>query len=303
MPKNESLPTAVLICHEHDRLDTEGLASWLASTMQLTGVILIRGRRGRLWRAARREIRRVGALGFLDVIAFRSYARLRLARRDAAWTTQAVRRLRERYPADLDAVPRLIVSSPNDDGARAFLARLAPDVAIARCKVILAREVFERPRIGTFVLHPGICPEYRNAHGCFWAMVHRDLDRVGMTLLRVDAGIDTGPILMHGRCEIDEVHESHVVIQHRAVIAHLDAIGHILRALCRGDHVPAVSVEGRTSATWGQPRLTDYFRWKRAARRRHADAGARAERPAAPQPANRDGQLGAGSPRSIRTVH
>lgn len=277
MQTNDTLPTAVLICHEQDRLDTEGLASWLASTLRLAGLIIIRDRPGRLWRASRREIRRVGLLRFLDVVAFRAYARLCLADRDASWKEQAVRRLRARYPADLNAVPRIVVSSPNGEDARAFMAGLRPDVAIARCKVILKREVFELPRVGTFVMHPGICPEYRNAHGCFWALVNRDLDRVGMTLLRVDAGIDTGPIFLHGRCGIDEVNESHVIIQYRAVIENLDAIGQVLLSLCRGEHVPPVNVEGRTSATWGQPRLTEYFRWKWAARRHHAGALLRRE--------------------------
>ena len=267
MHTNRDLPAAVLICHEQDRLDTEGLASWLASTLKLAGLIIIRDQPGRLWRASRREIRRVGWFRFLDVLAFRVYARLRLAGRDAAWKDEAVRRLRERYPADLTAVPRIVVSSPNSEDARAFMAGLRPDVAIARCKVILKREVFELPRVGTFVMHPGVCPEYRNAHGCFWALVNRDLDRVGMTLLRVDAGIDTGPIYLHGRCAADEAHESHVVIQYRAVIENLDAIGRILLSLCRGEHVPPVNVEGRASATWGQPRLTDYVRWKQAARK------------------------------------
>ena len=114
---------------------------------------------------------------------------------------------------------------------------------------------------------PASVPEYRNAHGCFWALVNRDLDRVGMTLLRVDAGIDTGPVYLHGTCDIDEVRESHIVIQHRAVIENLDAIGRILLALCRGEDVPADRHRGRRSATWGQPRLTDYLRWKLAARR------------------------------------
>ena len=226
-------------------------------------------------------MRRVGWLRFLDVIAFRAYARLRLTGRDAAWTADAVRRLRGRYPADLAAVPRIIVSNPNSEDARAFMAGVRPDVAIARCKVILKPGMFELPRVGTFVMHPGICPEYRNAHGCFWALVNRDLDRVGMTLLRADAGIDTGPVYLHGACAFDEVRESHTVIQHRAVIENLDAVGRILVSLCRGDHVAPVDVEGRASATWGQPRLLDYIRWKLAARARAA----------------------VGSPRPIETVH
>jgi len=270
MRKNPHLPAAVLICHERASLDTEGLASWLANTLTLAGLVIIRDRPGRLWRAARREVRRVGALGFLDVVAFRAYARLRLSGREGRWTRQAVRRLRARYPADLDAVPRIVVSDPNSDEARAFMSGLRPDVVVARCKVILTRDVFELPRVGTFVMHPGICPEYRNAHGCFWALANRDLGRVGMTLLRVDAGIDTGPVFLHGRCTVDEVRDSHVVIQHRAVIENLDAVGRILLSLSQGTHVPPIDTEGRTSATWGQPRLTAYLHWKRAARRDRA---------------------------------
>jgi len=268
MHTQDNSPTVVLICHEQDRLDTEGLASWLASTMRLAGLIIIRDPRNRLWRAARREIKRVGWLRFLDVMAFRAFARLGLARRDAAWKASELQRLRQRYPADLAPVPRIVVSSPNSDESRAFLERLRPDLAIARCKVILKRAIFEVPRVGTFVLHPGICPEYRNAHGCFWALTRRDFERVGMTLLRVDPGIDTGPIFLHGTYGFDEVEESHSIIQWRTVTENLDAIANILAALCRGEEVPPVAVEGRQSAVWGQPQLTAYLRWKWDARRR-----------------------------------
>src|SRR5258705_9710924 len=233
MHTQDEKPSVVLICHEQDPLDTEGLASWLASSLRLAGLIIIRDPRSRLWRAAKREIRRVGWLRFLDVMAFRIYARVRLLRRDQAWKDAEVDRLRRRYPADLPSVPRIVVSSPNSDEAREFLERLRPDIAIARCKVILKSAIFAIPRVGTFVLHPGICPEYRNAHGCFWALTRRDFDRVGMTLLRVDPGIDTGPIFLHGTYDFDEVEESHSVIQYRTVTENLDTIANILTALCR----------------------------------------------------------------------
>jgi hypothetical protein len=232
----------------------------------LAGLILIRDRPARLWRAARREIRRVGVWRFADVVAFRVYTRLFLARKDAEWAEQTIGEMRARYPADLDTVPRIVVSTPNSDEARRFLAGLEPDIVIARCKVILKPSIFQLARAGTFVMHPGICPEYRNAHGCFWALANRDLERVGMTLLKADAGVDTGPMYLQAGYDVDELRESHTVIQYRVVFENLDAIGKILIALSRGEHVPAVPVEGRRSATWGQPRLTDYLRWKRAAR-------------------------------------
>src|SRR2546423_15132312 len=102
MDMHESAPTAmkpatVLICHEQDRLDTEGLASWLANSLRLAGLIIIRDPRSRQWRAAKREIRRVGWLRFLDVIAVRVFARLRLADREQAWKGSRVRGPRRRY--------------------------------------------------------------------------------------------------------------------------------------------------------------------------------------------------------------
>ena len=240
--------------------------------MNLTGLVVIREGPGRIWRVARREIRRHGWVKFGDVIAFRLYNNLWLGWRDDAWKERALMRLRARFPAELAAIPQLVVDNPNSDDARRFLAELRPDLLVARCKFILKRHIFELATKGTFVLHPGICPEYRNAHGCFWALVNRDHDRVGMTLLRVDEGVDTGPIFLQATCAIDEVHESHTVIQHRVVLENLDVIGQTLLAIGQGRAVTPLDTAGRRSATWGQPRLSDYVRWKRMARRNNSNA-------------------------------
>lgn len=260
-------PSVVLMCHEDDPVDAEGLASWLASTFRLAGLVLVRDTPARRWRAARRELRRSGVAGLLDVLALRACAWLTFGRRDAVWTAQAAAALRRRYPADLTAVPRIVVTTPNSDPARDFLQSVRPDLVIARCKVILEPRVLDMPRFGTFVLHPGICPEYRNAHGCFWALARRDLGRVGVTLLRADRGVDTGPIYFQGGCTFDELRESHIVIQYRAVLDNLEPIGRTLLALGRGEEVPPLTTDGRASMAWGQPRLTRYLRWKWAARR------------------------------------
>ena len=240
--------------------------------MRLAGIVEIGGDGARLLRVARREVRRNGLIRFLDVLAFRAYARLRLARADAAWTDAELARLRRRYPIDLASIPRCVVRNPNDEPARAFIAERQPDVIVARCKFILKPEVFSLARGGAFALHPGICPEYRNAHGCFWALVNRDVDRVGMTLLRIDRGIDTGPALLQASCRFDEVRESHYVIQQRVVFENLEQIGRALLAAGRGEHLEPIDTRGRASAVWGQPRLTSYLRWKRAARRDRQNA-------------------------------
>ena len=92
----------------------------------------------------------------------------------------AVARLRDRYPVDLTSVPRVVVTTPNSAGRRAVLQELRPDLAIARCKVILKRENLRDSACGRSSCTLAL-PGYRNAHGCFWALVNRALDRVGMT--------------------------------------------------------------------------------------------------------------------------
>jgi hypothetical protein len=272
MERSAIRPRVVLMCHEEDRIDREGLAAWIASSMHLAGIVILRERPGRKLKRVRSEIRRVGLARFLDVIAFRAYYRLRLTRSDAAWIDDETARLRARYPARLDDVATLEAAEPGTAAVRSFVSSLQPDLMIARCKFILAPEVFKLPRCGTFVLHPGICPEYRNAHGCFWALAHRDLARVGMTLLQVDEGIDTGRVLLQSTYDFDEVRESHVVIQYRAVLENLDDIASTLISVCEQGCRP-ISVEGRRSAVWGQPWLSAYRRWKSAARRSRATDG------------------------------
>jgi hypothetical protein len=258
----------VLICHADDALNRDGLARWLASFTELAGVIVIHEPRQRLWRRVRREWRRVGFWRLLDVFAFRLYYRLLLARRDRQWEEVKLAELRADYTPPPPTVEVLHTPSPNSAEAVALVRRLAPDLMLARCKTLLKPAVFEAARLGTFVMHPGVCPEYRNAHGCFWALARGDLGRVGMTLLRIDRGVDTGPVYGWYGCDLDE-EESHIVIQHRVVFDNLARLRAKFEAIADGTARP-VETAGRASAEWGQPWLTAWWAWRRQARRRAA---------------------------------
>ncbi len=272
-----------LICHAGAPLDREGLARWLASFSDYRGTIVLRETHGRMRKRVRREISRVGPARFLDVLAFRLYYRLRLAAGDRQWEAEALARLRERYPAAPEA-PELLTASPNSREAEEFLRRLSPDIVIARCKTLLAERIFSIPATGTFVMHPGICPEYRNAHGCFWALATGDRANVGMTLLKIDRGVDTGPVFGYYRCDFDETHESHVRIQHRVVLDNLDAIAARLAEIRAGAAAP-FDTTGRPTGTWGQPWLTRYLRIQAAARARgRAGRGEQPVRAGSPAP-------------------
>ena len=250
----------LLICHDGADLDREGLARWLGSFSDYAGTVVIREPGGRLKKRVKREIARVGWLRFLDVLAFRAYYRLAMAAGDKAWERRELARLRTRFPSLPDA-PEAIVSSPNASDAERFIRAQQPDLVIARCKTLLKEQVFTIPSLGTFVMHPGICPEYRNAHGCFWARATGDGENVGMTLLRIDKGVDTGPVYGYFRVR-PEPAESHVVTQHRVVLDHLDAIRDTLLAIEAGA-APRIDTTGRKSAAWGQPWMSAYLKMRK----------------------------------------
>lgn len=265
-PNAKDSPKTLLICHEGAELDREGLARWLASFSELVGIIVLRERPQRMWRRIKRELKRVGPVRFLDVLAFRAYYKIFISARDRAWEERRLQSLRDRYPV-LPKAPTLVTHSPNSSEAERFIRDRAPDIMIARCKTLLKENIFSIPRHGTFVMHPGICPEYRNAHGCFWALANGDADKVGMTLLRIDKGVDTGPIYGYYGCDYDAARESHIVIQHRVVLDNLPAIRDRLLEIHRGEAIP-LDIQGRESAAWGQPWLSHYLRIKRQAKRR-----------------------------------
>jgi len=260
----------LLICHHDEPINRLGVARWLASFSELSGIIEIHEPGRRLWRRVRREFRRVGPIRFIDVLAFRLYSRLVLSARDRAFEAAALERLSATYPPLDPRTPVLVTHDPNSAEVVAFLRGLAPDVVLARCKTLLKKDVYSLPARGTFVLHTGICPEYRNAHGCFWALAHDDLSKVGATLLQIDDGVDTGPIYGYFSYRYDEVAESPGMIYDRVVLENLEAIRQRLVDIVAG-RVRSLDTSGRRSATWGQPWLTKYLRWKLRARKRRRE--------------------------------
>ncbi len=66
---------------------------------------------------------------------------------------------------------------------------------------ILPQDVLDAPRLGCVNVHASLLPKYRGAAPITWAVV--DGERAtGITLMRLDAGMDTGPMLAKYRLEI-----------------------------------------------------------------------------------------------------
>lgn len=73
--------------------------------------------------------------------------------------------------------------------AREQRADVALVVAYGR---ILPRDVLDAPRLGCVNVHASLLPKYRGAAPITWAVVHGERES-GVTLMKLDEGMDTGP--------------------------------------------------------------------------------------------------------------
>lgn len=262
-------PQTVLLRHRGSRFDREVIGRWLAATTDLVGEIIIEPDWRRQVSTLTHEFRRSGVTGLLDAIAFRFYYHFILGNKERSKIDVLISDAQSKYPDY--SVPKHEVADPNSQATEETLESLYPDLMIARCKVLLAESTYAIPDQGTFVLHPGICPEYRNQHGCFWALANGDDDKVGFSLIRIDDGIDTGEIFAQNGTIFDPIDDEHVYIQLKVVADNLTSLSSRLTDIVRGEVEP-IQVDDRTAGLWGMPKLSAWLTWKRRVRRFGIDA-------------------------------
>ena len=89
-----------------------------------------------------------------------------------------------------------------DADVRDAFVELSPDLVIlAFVTDIIPESLLDIPTIGTICYHPSLLPRHRGASAINWAVIQGDT-RTGLTILWVDKGIDTGPILLQKEIEI-----------------------------------------------------------------------------------------------------
>jgi methionyl-tRNA formyltransferase len=88
------------------------------------------------------------------------------------------------------------------DEAFQYFNRSAPDaVVIIAYGQIIPQRLLEIPRFGWINLHGSILPKYRGAAPIHRAIINGET-RTGLTTMRIDAGLDTGPTLLRFETDI-----------------------------------------------------------------------------------------------------
>jgi len=74
-------------------------------------------------------------------------------------------------------------------------------IIVAAYGKILRKELLEIPQLGCVNIHASLLPRWRGASPIQAAILHGD-EKTGITLMRMDEGLDTGPILSQSSIEI-----------------------------------------------------------------------------------------------------
>ena len=87
---------------------------------------------------------------------------------------------------------------------QAAFAALGPDVAVVVAYgLILPQPVLDAPRRGCLNIHASLLPRWRGAAPIHRAVMAGDA-RTGISIMRMEAGLDTGPVLLTGATPIGE---------------------------------------------------------------------------------------------------
>ena len=114
-------------------------------------------------------------------------------------------------------------------------AKLDAVVIIAYGQII-PQKLIELPRLGWINVHASLLPKYRGAAPIQWAIVNGET-RTGITTMRIDAGLDTGPMLEKVELEIG-ARETAPELSVRLAEAGAALIGGTLEKLASGAITP-----------------------------------------------------------------
>jgi methionyl-tRNA formyltransferase len=134
-----------------------------------------------------------------DVVAAYSQPPRAGGRRGKALTPSPVQARAETLGIEV----RTPLSFRKEPGAIDAFAALAADVAVvAAYGLILPQALLDAPRLGCFNVHGSLLPRWRGAAPIQRAILAGDAE-TGVGIMQMEAGLDTGPVLLEERTSID----------------------------------------------------------------------------------------------------
>lgn len=172
-------------------------------------------------------------------------------------------RLAEEAPRRVPTAVHLHYPDLHAPECLAQLRALEPDLGIVFACYRLRRSLFSIPRLGTLNLHLGKAPDFRGSSPGFYELL-AGVPEVGVTVHRVDDGLDSGPILLQRTFPLDLAPPGDPVeylgsLQREVLVpAGAELVAEAVRQLAGGRALERPQQSGaarpRPRATWAQQR-------------------------------------------------
>jgi folate-dependent phosphoribosylglycinamide formyltransferase PurN len=152
------------------------------------------------------------------------------------------------------------IASVNSPQCREALQELKPSVVVVNGTRIIKRDILGAVPATFLNIHQGITPQYRGAHGAYWALYQNDPGRCGVTIHVVDEGIDTGGIVAQATIA-PAASDNFITYAFLQTAAALDGLVEAVGRVLAGNLVTR-ALEG-TSAVWYHPTIFEYLAGRR----------------------------------------
>lgn len=104
------------------------------------------------------------------------------------------------------------------------LEKLAPDlIVVLAYGQIIPQNILDIPKFGCLNIHASLLPKYRGA-ACLQAAILNGDQETGLTIMKMEAGLDTGPILkqfslpLTGQENIEELHDQAAAMSGKIIV-------------------------------------------------------------------------------------
>lgn len=232
------------------------LSQNLAKYFNVTHIVYQRSSFKRFWKWLRYRLKKLGIWTVFGQLLFILYDKLVLSKdKSEARVFGQDSRLWSK-----PEIPSIEVDDINDSVVEAVLRREKPAVVVVSGTGLIREPILKlAPRF--INIHTGITPEYRGVHGAFWALFKGDLERLGVTIHVIDAGVDTGRVLAQDKVswdrEADTLHSIFLKQYLRGTALLID----VLRVVLAGT-APTVTRVPQFSKQWFHPTIWQYLRWR-----------------------------------------
>jgi methionyl-tRNA formyltransferase len=107
------------------------------------------------------------------------------------------------YGQNKPLITTILNSSLNSKETIKIINSIDPDLIAIFGSSIVGKELIERYPKSIFNLHIGLSNEYRGSSCNFWPIYERRADLLGATIIRINAGIDSGEILAQDNIDLE----------------------------------------------------------------------------------------------------